>query len=79
MATEVTTVIPRRLRPTIWRDAGSAGSFIGYCSSLVVAASAFLVHNTLVSLRQEHRGGFSFLDRQSRLRHRRVFDRLFAG
>src|SRR5258707_11990842 len=67
MATGATSVIPRRLRPTIWRDARIRGILYQVLFvALVVAAGAFLVHNTLVNLhRQSIATGFGFLDREA--------------
>jgi general L-amino acid transport system permease protein len=67
MATGATSVIPRRLRPTIWRDARIRGILYQVLFvALVVAAGAFLVHNTLVNLhRQNIASGFGFLDREA--------------
>ena len=67
MATGATSVIPRRLRPTIWRDTRIRGILYQVLFvALVVAAGAFLVHNTLVNLhRQNIASGFGFLDREA--------------
>src|SRR5258707_2509144 len=67
MATGATSVIPRRLRPTIWRDARIRGILYQVLFvALVVAAGAFLVHNTLVNLhRQNIASGFGFLEREA--------------
>jgi general L-amino acid transport system permease protein len=67
MATEATTAVRRPLRPALWRDARIRGVLYQVLFVAgVVAAGAFLVHNTLVNLhRQNIASGFSFLDREA--------------
>jgi general L-amino acid transport system permease protein len=67
MASEATTAVRRPLRPAPWRDARIRGIVYQVLFVAgVVAAGAFLVHNTLVNLhRQNIASGFSFLDREA--------------
>jgi general L-amino acid transport system permease protein len=67
MATEATTAIPRPSPSALWRDAKIRGIVYQVLFvAAVIAAGAFLVHNTLVNLhRQSIATGFSFLDREA--------------
>ena len=67
MATGATTAVRRPLRPAPWRDARIRGILYQVLFVAgVVAAGAFLVHNTLVNLRRQNiAGGFGFLDREA--------------